>query len=76
MYRQNQKEEQISFVLICKVSNKKQIYARQMAFQNSFIFLLLIFSCFVSVKVVGDGSGNSESASGINLPSFTYEIKK
>ena len=37
MYRQNQKEEQISFVLICRVSNKKQIYARQMAFQDSFI---------------------------------------
>ena len=76
MYRQNEKEEQISFVLICKVSNKKQIYPRQMAFQNSCIFLLLIFSCFVSVKAVGEGSGNSESASGINLPSFTYEINK
>ena len=37
MYRQNQKEEQIFFVLIYKVSNKKQIYARQMAFQNSII---------------------------------------
>ena len=34
------------------------------------------FSCFVSVKAVGEGSGNSESASGINLPSFTYEINK
>ncbi|CAH3115052.1 unnamed protein product [Pocillopora meandrina] len=45
-----------------------------MAFQNSCIFLLLIFSCFVSVKAVGEGSGKSESASGINLPSFTYEI--
>ena len=76
MYRQNQKEEQIFFVLICKVSNKKQIYLRQMAFQNSCIFLLLIFSCFVSVKAVGEGSGKSESASGINLPSFTYEINK
>ena len=76
MYRQNQKEEQISFVLICEVSNKKQIYPRQMAFENSCIFLLLIFSCFVSVKTVGEGTGNSESASGINLPSFTYEINK
>ena len=46
------------------------------AFQNSCIFLLLIFSCFVSVKAVGEGSGNSESASGINLPLFTYEINK
>ena len=69
MYRQNQKEEQISFVLMCKVSSKKQIYPRQMAFQNSCILLLLIFSCFLSVKAVGKGSGNSEGASGINLPS-------
>ena len=76
IYRQNQKEEQISFVLICKVSNKKQIYPRQMAFQNSCIFLLLIFSCFLSVKAAGEGSGNSESASAINLPSFTYKINK
>ena len=76
MYRQNQKEEQVSFVLICKVPNKNQIYPRQMAFQNSCIFLLFIFSCFVSVKVVEEGSGKSESASGINLPSFTYKINK
>ena len=76
MYRQNIKQEQISFVLMCKVSNKKQIYPRQMAFQNSCIFLLLIFSCFVSVKAVGEGSGNSESASGINLLSLTYKINK
>ena len=43
---------------------------------TSFIsaFLLLIFSCFLSVKAVGEGSGNSESASGISLPSFTYKI--
>ena len=76
MHRQNQKKEQISFVLTCKVSNKKQIYARQMAFQNSFILLLLIFSRFLSVKAVGEGSGNSESASGINLPSFIYKINR
>ena len=76
MYRQNQKEEQISFILIYKVSNKKQIYPRQMAFQNSCIFLLLIFSCFVSVKAVVEGSGNTVGASGINLPSFTYKINK
>ena len=76
MHRQNKKEEQISLVLICKVSNKKQVYPRQMAFQNSCIFLLLIFSCFVSVKAVGEGSENSESASGINLPSFTYKMNK
>ena len=33
-------------------------------------------SSFVSVKAVGEGSGNSESTSGINLPLFTYEINK
>ena len=68
-YRQNQKEKQISFVLICKLSDKNEIYPRQMAFQNSCSFLLLIFPCFVSMKAVGEGSGNLESASGINLPS-------
>jgi len=76
MYRQNQKVEQISFVLMCKVSNKKQIWPRQIAFQNSYIFLLLLLSSFISVKAVGEESGSSESASGINLPSFTYEINK
>lgn len=76
MYRQNQREEQISFVLICKLSNKEQIEPRQMASQNSHTFLLLLVSCFISVKAVGEESGSSESASGINLPSFTYEINK
>ncbi|RMX43121.1 hypothetical protein pdam_00006863 [Pocillopora damicornis] len=28
------------------------------------------------VKAVGEGSGNSESASGINLPSFIYKINR
>ena len=70
IYRQNQKVEQIAFVLMCKVSNKKQIWPRQMAFQNSYIFLLLLLSSFISVKTVGKESGSSESASGINLPSL------
>ena len=47
-----------------------------MAFQNSCIFLFVIFSSFVSVKAVGGESGNSESTSGINLPPFSYEINK
>ena len=76
MYRQNQREEQFSFVLMCKLSNKEQIEPRQMASQNSHTLLLLLVSCFISVKAVGEESGSSESASGINLPSFTYEINK
>ena len=39
------KEEQISVVLICKLSNKKQIRDRQMVVQYSYIFLL-VFSQF------------------------------
>ena len=46
IYRQNEKEEQTSFVLICKVSNKKQICPRRMAFQNSCIFLLFFLLLF------------------------------
>ena len=76
MYRQNRKEEYISFVLICKLSNKKQISARQMADQYSYIFLLVFFSSFVLVKAVGEESGSSENTSGTNIPSFTYEINK
>ena len=36
--------------------------------------LLVIFASFPSVKGIGEDSGGSESAPGINLPSFTYEI--
>jgi len=76
MHRQNQKVEQISIVLMRKVSNKKQIWPRQIAFQNSYISLLLLLSSFISVNAVGEELGSSESAPGINLLSFTYEINK
>ena len=45
-----------------------------MASQNRYILLLVIFASFPSVKGIGEDSGGSESASGINLPSFTYDI--
>ena len=45
-----------------------------MASQNRYILLLVIFACFPSVKGIGEDSEGSESAWGINLPSFTYEI--
>ena len=45
-----------------------------MASQNRYILLLVIFASFPSVKGRGEDSGVSESASGINMPSFTYEI--
>ena len=45
-----------------------------MASQNWYILLLVIFASFPSVKEIGEDSRGSESASGINLPSFTYEI--
>ena len=76
MYHQNKKEEQISFVLICKLSNKKQIWARQMAVQYSYIFLLVFFSTLVVLKAVGEESGSSENASGTNILSFTFKINK
>ena len=45
-----------------------------MASQNRYILLLVIFASFPSVKGIGEDSGGSENASGINLPSFTFEI--
>ena len=45
-----------------------------MASENRYILLLAIFASFPSVKGIGEDSGSSESASGINLLSFTYEI--
>ena len=36
----------------------------------------LSFSNFLIVKVMGEESGNLESALGINLSSFTYEVNK
>ena len=45
-----------------------------MASQNRYILLPVIFASFPSVKGIGEDTGSSESASGINLPSFTYEI--
>ena len=45
-----------------------------MASQNWYILLLVIFASFPNVKEIGEDSRGSESASGINLPSFTYEI--
>ena len=46
-----------------------------MATENKYILLLVIFfASFLSVKGIGEDSGSSESASGINLLSFTYDI--
>ena len=36
----------------------------------------MIFSSFLSVKAMGEESGNIESALGINLSSFTYKVNK
>ena len=36
----------------------------------------LSFSNFLIVKLMGEESGNLESAFGINLSSFTYEVNK
>ena len=45
-----------------------------MASENRYILLFVICASLQSVKRIGEDSGSSESASGINLPSFTYEI--
>ena len=45
-----------------------------MASENRSVLLLVVFASFSSVKRIGEDSGSSESASGINLLSFTYEI--
>ena len=76
MCRQNKREGQISLVLMCKLSHKKQIWARQIAFENRCILLLVTYSSFVIVKAVGEESGNLESASRSNLLSFTYEMNR
>ena len=79
MYRQNltakiKERNKCPFFWYVKRLTKSRFELVKWPLKTGISCSLWFFASFPSVKGIGEDSGSSESASGINLLSFTYEI--